>query len=463
MKALVIFPNSPIVSDPCCEGHNPAKVMPYEMINSTGNLVADFDTQIIDAKAEGLQFHELVQKMRGFDAEMVAMWATPYSLLNDLKVLKEAKKQGSLTVLAMNPPILLEQILERFPFVDACLRDEKPFTLKEIAKKHEAGKSLHGIKGIACRKNGKAVETRLEKDLDYSALPFPAFDLAPMQHYNKATGLIISSRGCPFQCTFCFWGRSRWRSKTPEQTTNEVEALVKNYGFKNIGFLDQHFTINKDYVYGFLKEIERRKLDFNWFCESRVENAEQGFFEDMHAKGLKRVIFGVEHVNEQILANMKKHQTKEGVEKAIRIAKKTKVRESTPLILGLPGETWETVKELRQFIIKTKPWNYGVFPPIPLPGTPLYEQAKKNNWLLVEEKPENFWARSDFSRPLMAVPPMTPKDLEKARKQIQLLPRLHPGIFLNTVRDLYMKGGISKVGQIFGAAANVMLSREETK
>jgi radical SAM superfamily enzyme YgiQ (UPF0313 family) len=179
----------------------------------------------------------------------------------------------------------------------------------------------------------------------------------------------------------------------------------------------------------------------------------------MYDAGLRRVIFGVEHINSEILANVKKHQTKESVEKGISIAKRAGVKVATPYILGLPGETWDTVNELQRFIIKTKPWSYNVFPPVPLPGTELFEQAKKNNWLLVEEKPENFWAKADFSRPLMAVPPMTPNDLVKARKQLQFVPRLHPTIFLNTVRDLYMKGGLSKVSQLGSAAYNVLVGR----
>jgi magnesium-protoporphyrin IX monomethyl ester (oxidative) cyclase len=92
-----------------------------------------------------------------------------------------------------------------------------------------------------------------------------------------------------------------WRSKTPEQTGDEVETLVRKYGYKNIGFLDQHFTINREYVYGFLKEVERRRLRFNWFCDSRVEAAELDFFRDMRRSGLRRVLFGVEHVNQKIL------------------------------------------------------------------------------------------------------------------------------------------------------------------
>jgi radical SAM superfamily enzyme YgiQ (UPF0313 family) len=154
---------------------------------------------------------------------------------------------------------------------------------------------------------------------------------------------------------------------------------------------------------------------------------------------------------------VKKNQSKESAEKAIEISKKTKIRACTPFILGLPGENWETVRELERFIIKAKPWSYSVFPPIPLPGTPLFEQAKENNWLLVEEKPENFWARADFSRPLMAIPSMTSKELIKARKRLQIVPRLHPVIFLNTIRDLYMKGGISKVVQLASAASNAAM------
>ncbi len=459
MKVLLVFPNSPIVSDPCCEGYNPGKFMPYELIHCAGNLETDFETKILDAKAENLDFSEINARIQAFKPRLIVLWTTPYSILKDLKILEIAKKQGATTALILNPPILLKQTIQRFPFIDLAIKDERPFVLKEIAKKIETRKGIANIKGIVFKKNEKPVENILEKPFEYNKLPSPAFHLAPMNKYNKSTAYIISSRGCPFQCAFCFWGNSKWRSKTPEQTGNEVETLVKKYGYKNIAFIDQHFTINQEHVYEFLNEIKRKNLKFNWNCDSRVESADEQFFRDMHKSGLKRVIFGVEHVNQKILENINKNQSRESVEKAIKIAKKTKVREATPFILGLPGETKETIKEVEKFIIKTKPWSYSIFPPIPFPETPLFEQAKKNNWLLVEEKAENFWARPDFSKPLMSIPSMTVEELSKARKRLQIIPRLHPTIFMNTVRDLYMKGGLSKVWQLSSATLNLVKNK----
>ncbi len=463
MKVLLVFPNSPISSEPCCEGYNPAKLMPYELIHSAGNIETDFSTKIIDAKVENLDLEEIKNQTKAFAPDITVLWTTPYSLLKDLKILKMAKELGCLTIIAMNAPILLKQLLERFPFIDVAVTNYKEVSIKEIAKKYEAGKTFFNVNGIVFRSGEKIVERPLGTTPEYSKLPKAAFHLAPMDKYNKSTALIRSSKGCPHQCAFCAWGRSQWKKRNAEQIAEEIEDLIKNYHYKNIGFLDLHFTINKNHVYDFLKEIDRKKLNFKWFCDSRVDVVEKEYFADMKKGGFARVIFGVEHVNQQILENMKKHQTKEDVEKAVSISKKLKINVATPLILGFPGETKETIKELKQFIFTTKPNSYSVLPPIPFPGTDLFKQAKKNNWLLVEEKPENFWAKSDFSRTLMRIPTMTEKELSRARKELQFLPRLHPVIFSNTLKDLYLKGGMTKVFQVVTAAFSVLKSDKNNK
>ena len=94
MKVLLVFPNSPISSEPCCEGYNPTKMLPYEMIHSAGNLETDFSTKIIDAKAENLNFEEIKNRTKAFAPDIAVLWTTPYSLIEDLKILKMTKELG---------------------------------------------------------------------------------------------------------------------------------------------------------------------------------------------------------------------------------------------------------------------------------------------------------------------------------------------------------------------------------
>ncbi|MAG21803.1 MAG: hypothetical protein CL943_00660 [Candidatus Diapherotrites archaeon] len=455
MKVLLVFPNSPIISEPCCDGFNPVNLMPYEIINTAGSLKQSFEVKLLDAKALGLSREAVQKETNSFKPEMIVVWSTSYSYLKDIPILEFAKAKGIATVLVLNPPILTTQVLERFLYIDAIALDDREFVLKKIASAIEKGKDFSNISGIAFREQGKAVEKKLTKPHDYSELPLPAFELAPMDSYVKRDALLISSRGCPFQCTFCFWGHSKWRSKKPEQTADEVELLVNKYGFKSIGFPDQNFTIDKNYVFGFCDEIEKRGLNFTWHCDSRVESAQPELLKRMKETGCDRIFYGIEHISDEILKNMHKSQDKEEVLRAVKLTQKIGIPVVTPFIIGLPGETKQTLKELKDFIVELKPWNYNVLFPIPYPGTELYDQTKKNGWLKVEDKPENYWMSPSYYEPLMVVPPLTKEDLLKARKWLQIFPRVtNPTIFLNTIRDGYARGGIGKVLQFASGAAS---------
>ena len=123
-------------------------------------------------------------------------------------------------------------------------------------------------------------------------------------------------------------------------------------------------------------------------------------------------------------------------------------------IIGFPGESRKTINELMQFIIKAKPWQYAVVFPVPFPGTRLYQQAKENKWIVIEEKPENFYVEKAMT-PVMVVPPWTAKSLLRARKKLILIPRLHPVILMNTLRDVYSRGGLAKLVGIAGSAYRI--------
>lgn len=449
LKILLVFPNQPIISEPCCEGFNKSKIIPYELATVATGLRNSFHVRVLDAKAESLPFDAVKARIHSFKPDVLVLWTVTLSYLSDIKILEFAKSIGAKTVLVMNPPILLEQVLERFSFIDFAVHNERPFVLKSLMDCIAKDSGFEKLKGIVFWSGARIRDNDKAFIKASFAHPPASFDLLPMEKYAAENAVIKSSIGCPHQCTFCFWGNSGWRANSIEQTVNEIEILVKRYGARNIGFSEQHFTLNRGRVFDFCREVKKRKLKFRFFCDARVNHVDRELLSAMKEAGLSRIFYGVEHINDAILKNMKKNQSKEQIIDAINLAKSLKIPFVLPFIIGLPGETNQTILELKNFILKIKPWNYHVLFPVPYPGTELFAQAKKNNWLIVEEKPENFWISPDFYKPLMVVPPMTEKKLVNARRMLQFVPRLHPTIFLNTLRDLYSRGGMTKLAQVF--------------
>jgi len=458
-KVLLVFPNKPIISEPCCEGYNKSKLIPYELATTAGALRDGFDVRILDAKAESLSFDEVKRRIASFNPDVVAMWTVTITYLSDIKILEFAKSLNAKTALVLNPPILLKQVLERFPFLDFALHPERHFVLRKLLECLEENGNPAKVKGLVLRQGSIVKDTLpVVLDLNYSHPP-ASLDLLPMEQYTVDNVLIRSSACCPYQCSFCFWGRKKWRTNSVKQTVDEIETLVKRYGAKNIGFSEQHFTLDRQRVFDFCEEVKRRNLKFKFFCNSRVNNVDSEMLLAMKDAGLSRIFYGVEHINDEILKAVNKSQSREQVENAINLTKKAGIPFVTPFLVGLPGETDETIQQLKDFILKVKPWTYHVLFPVPYPGTELFEQVKKNNWLLVEEKPENFWVSPDFYRPLFAAPPMTVEKLIKARRMLQFVPRLHPLIFLNTVRDAYSRGGLTKLSQVFEGGFRMLVGK----
>ncbi|MBN1941105.1 MAG: radical SAM protein [Candidatus Diapherotrites archaeon] len=458
-RVLLVFPNKPIISEPCCEGFNQSKIIPYELATSATSLRKVSQLKVLDAKAESLPLNAVKARIASFKPDIVVLWTVTLTYISDLKLLEFAKSIHAKTVLVMNPPILLRQVLERFPFVDFAVHDERPFVLKELVDELSCFGSFEKIRGIVFRSGGEVIDNgRAFVKADY-AHPSASFDLLPMERYATENAVIKSSTGCPHQCTFCFWGKSKWRANPLDQTLNEIELLVKRYGAKNIGFSEQHFTLDRNRVFEFSEAVAKRNLQFKFFCDARVNHVDRDLLTAMKSAGLSRIFYGVEHVSDEILQNIKKNQTRHQILAAVNTTKALKIPFVLPFIIGLPGETDETIKELKKFIFEVKPWNYHVLFPVPYPGTALFDQAKKNNWLCVEEKPENFWVSPDFYKPLMVVPPMTEAKLIKARRVLQFYPRMHPQIFWNTVRDAYARGGVTKLRQVFEGGIRMAASK----
>ncbi len=255
-----------------------------------------------------------------------------------------------------------ERILNKYPFVDVIVRGEGEYTCLELAKCLEKGDDLRKVKGITLRKSGKVVsspERPLIKDVD--ALPFPNRNLMGAQYSSTIYGVkvatkkfstLVSSRGCPFRCTFCGcrkFARGIWRPRSVENIVAELEFLLSQ-GYEQFLFVDDNFTLNQKRVAEFCQSVKKEGMDIQWFCDSRVDNCRYDVFRQMVKAGCKILYFGVESANQRILNYYKKGITPDDSRSAVQKARKAGVDVIVgSFILGAPDENKREIQNTLRF------------------------------------------------------------------------------------------------------------------
>jgi anaerobic magnesium-protoporphyrin IX monomethyl ester cyclase len=282
--------------------------------------------------------------------------------------------------------------LEHF---DVVVLGEGEQTMKELLRAYEHGSNFSTIPGIAYRNSTASSEKDEEKitftqdrpfEKDLDRIPFPARVLLPNKQYirygKKKYGYsittVMSTRGCPYRCEFCsnvVFGGS-YRERSPENVIDEIETAL-GLGYDRISFADDVFTLNCRRVLNVCKEIRRRGLRFQWECLGRVDTLDYSTALEMNKAGCKRVYFGIESGDDQILKLMNKKITTDQARCAVEAAHRAGLETGAFFILFYPGETDETVLSTLRFATSL-PLDYlGLSMPYPLPGTALYDRVKQ--------------------------------------------------------------------------------------
>jgi len=223
----------------------------------------------------------------------------------------------------------------------------------------------------------------LLKDID--RLPFPARDLLPNERYSAPFarhvpfGLIITARGCPFQCVYCatrgYYGNT-WRPRGVENVINELKEMVEIYGLKDIGFWDDTFTINRKRVIAICQRIIEEKLNIQWICLSRVDTVDPEILSWMKKAGCYQIQFGVESGDEEVLRRLGKNITIGQIKSAFQWSREAGIESAAFFMLGNPGETEKSVRKTINLALEL-PATYASFNiNTPYPGCELFDQIK---------------------------------------------------------------------------------------
>ncbi len=347
---------------------------------------------LIDAPPDGLTVQDVIARAAGYDL-CILHTSTP-SLQSDAKVaeaLKAAHPRLRLGFVGAQAAVRPVETLRASPAIDFAARHEFDYTLREVAE----GRDYDAIDGLSYRANGSILHNRdraLIRDMDAlpSVVDVYRRDLT-LEHYfigylQHPYLSLYTGRGCPAKCTFCLWpqtiGGHEYRTRSPESVERELaraKALfpqVKEYFFD-----DDTFTADLPRAEAIARRLQT--LGITWSCNARP-TVPRRTLEVLKDCGLRLCLVGYESGNQQILNNIKKGTRVDVMRRFTRDCRELGIVIHGTFILGLPGETRETIQETIRFACAIEPDTLQVSLAAAYPGTELHAQAVANGWFAAE-------------------------------------------------------------------------------
>jgi hopanoid biosynthesis associated radical SAM protein HpnJ len=349
--------------------------------------------KLVDAPPAGLHFEDVLPMAR--DYELAVLHTSTPSFANDVKVaeaMKDLNPRLKIGLVGAKVAVEPEKSLAASRAIDFVGRNEFDFTVKEVAE----GRDFAAIDGLSYRNAaGDIVHNRERAILEnMDALPFVTevykrdlkiedYFIGYLKHPYVS---LYTGRGCKSRCTFCLWpqtvGGHRYRVRSVAHVVEEIR-LAKHYfpQVQEFFFDDDTFTDNLPRAEAIAKELG--KLGVMWSCNAKA-NVPRDTLKVLKDNGLRLLLVGYESGNQQILYNIKKGMRIEVAKKFTKDCHELGITIHGTFILGLPGETQETIQETIRFATEINPHTIQVSLAAPYPGTFLHAQAVENGWLDVE-------------------------------------------------------------------------------
>jgi anaerobic magnesium-protoporphyrin IX monomethyl ester cyclase len=416
------------------------------------------EVKIIDSNILNYTIGDVEEELRSFNPDVVGITSVTPSIYEAYKVAETAKKVREDCKVVLGGPhatFMPRQTMEECEYIDIIVRGEGEETTSELIENIEKGAPLNEVKGITFREKNKIIDTEPRpfiKNID--DIPFPSRDLLPMQLY-KFNGVkyttMLTSRGCPFKCSFCSSSRlfgGYWRGRSPENVLEEMKIVYEEYGIRNIEFMDDTFTLNQERAEKICDEIIKQGWDISWGASSRVDTLSKKLVEKMKKAGCWIIFLGIESGSQKILDAIGKRITLEQVKKAVKILKDAGIQVLGSFIIGFVQDTKETIKETIKFA-KSLNLNYAEFSILtPYPGTPIFDYAKKHGVLLTED-----WSKYTAIEPIVKIEGVSEKEIKALFQKAYITFYLRPRIVMEWLKNKqfsFMKSGIKAVINYLG-------------
>lgn len=341
---------------------------------------------IIDANCRpALSKISVLNKLNAFNPDIVGFMLTAYMFRQTLEWIRYIKKETGSYIIVGN--VLMElypsEVMQHKE-IDFGLIGPAQESLPQLLSALENKSRFDAIKGLCYKRDGRIIINNPDTlEEDFSTLPFPARHLLENEKYctivskRKNFTIMLTSKGCPSKCGFCFVKNVPYSYRNAEGVADEMEECYKKYNIREIEFFDPVFTYHKDRVIQICREIRNRNLDISWACRARVDQVDEELLEEMRLAGCARIYYGVECGNQNILNNVSKNVTLERIKEIVNLTKKKGMLTLGFFLIGAPGDTEETIKETIKFALSLN-LDYAQFhKTMAKPGTVLYNEVKK--------------------------------------------------------------------------------------
>ena len=329
--------------------------------------------------------------------------------LDAAKIVREENPDLPIVWGGIHPTIMPIQTVES-EYCDIVVKNEGEQPLLELANAFDKGQpeKVKEIRGVTAKVDGKIYNNPEAANLNVEELPFLPYHLLDMKEYIKAFGgtvSFLSSRGCPFQCTYCsnpFLSQRRWRMMSPKRTMEELEFIRSKWDFNKVKFNDEHFFVDKNRVYGIAEGINDA---YEWEAQTRLDTVAYIDYEKLSKTGLYQIQPGLESGNPRILKMIKKEVTVENIIRYNKMLADTGIVCTYNFMTGFPTETIDEIKETIRMSLKLLDDNpnseiaaFYIF--TPYPGTEAYDLALENGF----RPPTTLEGWSRFSRQQLLTP-----------------------------------------------------------
>ncbi|MCK4792349.1 MAG: radical SAM protein [Desulfobacteraceae bacterium] len=352
------------------------------------------DVEIIDMNARKISAKHLQKSISGADMVGITGMITEYQeVLRVIDIVRDADKQVKVVLGGPLATTIPQEILQ-VSQVDFVVIGEGERTIVDLTNALKQGGSSADIKGIGYKENDHVIiNDRPEPIADLDTIPFPTRHLLDLKNYvqnqfhsfsSKMEGIgkinstnMITSRGCPYSCTFCFkdmWGH-KWRGRSPENILEEIEHLYTRYGINGFFFNDDTFVLDRDRVFRLCDLLKAKKLNIAWYCNGRVNLMTRELLKAMREAGCREIAYGIESGNQQTLDSLKKNITLDQVRNVIMWTKEAGINANGFFMIGMPGETKDNIHQTIAFAEELDLDFYGFSLLTPLPETELYDKA----------------------------------------------------------------------------------------
>ena len=353
--------------------------------------------KIIDMNEKKMNDDDLRAKIKE-DVDVVGITGMITEYKKILKIMDIAKDGFPDRKVILGGPLattLPQQLLEQSK-ADFIIIGEGENTIPVVIQAIKEESDFAEIRGIAYKKGEQVVINEPVIPIEnIDTIPFPARHLLDMEKYIRnhfasfgweiadfdkiRSTNLTSSRGCPYNCTFCFkdmWGY-KWRGRSAENIIAEMELLNEKYNVNGFFFVDDLFVLDKKRVFEFASLLKKSGLDVVWYCNGRTNLMQKDMLKAMHDAGCVGIAYGIESGNQSILDSMRKNITIEQAKSVVKWTKEIGIKAAGYFMIGTLGETKETIMETINFAKALDLDSYSFSITTPFPGTKLYTEAMK--------------------------------------------------------------------------------------